>query len=216
MDVDMVSPGVAIAVLAMLAVAAGVLLIQRLMRRNSYSQIHRAVGPLPLLDPEAKVATEPDPVAGPVISLPDKSMGFAPETASAKLPLTDAASTGVKADFNGVRNALIGAGATSELAPVLLAEGQALVQSGNSRDGSAALRRAIEVAVQCGVPGIHALARLELAEIARIEGDLTTACEHWHLAKKLFSEQNLESSAKSADGRMREHGCPTEWVLTDF
>ncbi len=111
---------------------------------------------------------------------------------------------------------LSAAGAQTELAPLLLARGQALLQSGNNRDGAQALRQAIEIAIENGMADIHALARLELAEISCIEGDLTTACEHWHMAKKLFEDQNRKESSIATDARMRSHGCPTEWVLTEF
>ena len=63
---------------------------------------------------------------------------------------------------------------------------------------------------------MHAEARLELAEIARASGDLTTACEHWQIARGLFSDLKHAKGRGKAETLMREHGCPTDWVLNDF
>jgi Flp pilus assembly protein TadD len=119
-------------------------------------------------------------------------------------------------NFEKLCSSLSAAGAETELASVLLAKGQALLAAGQNKDAARALRQAIEIAIENGKVDMHALARLELAEICRADGDLTTACEHWHLAKQLFNAQSRTVSSATTETRMRDHGCPTEWVLTEF
>jgi hypothetical protein len=78
------------------------------------------------------------------------------------------------------------------------------------------LRACLRIAAQSRNAPMEAHARMELAELARTGDDLTTACEHWQIARSLFHQ--LESAPELADveTRMRSHGCPTDWVLTDF
>ncbi len=52
--------------------------------------------------------------------------------------------------------------------------------------------------------------------IGRGSQDLTTACEHWQIARGLFFDMNDRELHKTAEGLMLRHGCPTDWVLTDF
>ena len=74
----------------------------------------------------------------------------------------------------------------------------------------------MRVASKTGDKKVHGEGRLELAEMAREDGDLTTACEHWQIARRLFSELGLTAELKRPDALMRQHGCPTDWVLNDF
>ena len=47
-------------------------------------------------------------------------------------------------------------------------------------------------------------------------GDLTTACEHWQIARALFHELKQGRDHAAVETRMLRNGCPTDWVLTDF
>jgi len=78
------------------------------------------------------------------------------------------------------------------------------------------LRKSILLATSHNIKDIHAAARLELAEIAEADGDMTTACEHWQMARTLFHELDAQDDIKRTDARMLSNGCPTDWVLTDF
>lgn len=78
------------------------------------------------------------------------------------------------------------------------------------------LRRAVKLAAGLGLKELHAEARLDLGEEARAAGDLTTACEHWQLARAMFEEATLQPKAEAVAARMKRFGCPTDWVLNDF
>lgn len=62
----------------------------------------------------------------------------------------------------------------------------------------------------------HAAARMQLADVAYRSGDLTSACEHWHLARGAFQASGQTDEQARVDKLMQDHGCPTEWVLTGF
>ena len=98
----------------------------------------------------------------------------------------------------------------------LLASGQRQAQSGASTAAAELFRDVIRIAALNGLSDHHAAARLELGELARQEGDLITACEHWQIARALFHDLKNTSRAKATEARMRDHGCPTDWVLNDF
>ena len=78
------------------------------------------------------------------------------------------------------------------------------------------IRRCIRLAAQLGLKELHGEARLDLGDEARAAGDLTTACEHWQIARALFEEAKLAAKRDSAEARMKRFGCPTDWVLNDF
>jgi hypothetical protein len=79
-----------------------------------------------------------------------------------------------------------------------------------------ALRAAAGLAAQHGPHSAHAEARLELAEAAYTAGDLTGACEQWQIARTALLDDGQKVAHASVDKRMRDNGCPTDWVLTDF
>jgi len=88
-------------------------------------------------------------------------------------------------------------------------------------DGEAAcaadhLRASIRAAVKARARAVQAAARLELAELARASGDLTTACEHWQIARALFHDLDSKAELGETERLMQRHGCPTDWVLNDF
>jgi hypothetical protein len=66
------------------------------------------------------------------------------------------------------------------------------------------------------LPETHAEARIELAELARADGDLTSACEHWQMAKLMFHETGRRADQDRMADVMRQNRCPTDWVLTGF
>jgi hypothetical protein len=193
---------VLILLVVVICAVAAAFVVDILRRRKPAAQVHHAMMPVLSIGSVESVLNEAQP-SPPIV------------TESASVLTINEASKNV-VDFDVLHSKLASASAETELAPVLLAKGQSLLKSGNTRDGAKALRAAIVVAVENGMADIHALARLELAEIARADGDLTTACEHWHLAKTQFAENNRKDSVASTDKHMKDHGCPTEWVLTDF
>lgn len=102
------------------------------------------------------------------------------------------------------------------LAPLYFEMGIGAIEQGRTADAAGALRSCILAAQAARNIDLHARARIELAELARIEGDLTTACEHWQIARALYSDVKNKDAQVSTETRMRRHGCPTDWILTHF
>ncbi|AHB50271.1 hypothetical protein W911_12725 [Hyphomicrobium nitrativorans NL23] len=102
------------------------------------------------------------------------------------------------------------------LPALYLALGQEEIARGEAEDGAGHLRSCIRHAARSRNAAVEAEARLELAELAREAGDLTTACEHWQIARSLFHKLARTHDVSVTEDRMRHHGCPTDWVLTDF
>lgn len=88
--------------------------------------------------------------------------------------------------------------------------------AGHSVEAGELLRRCVRSAASQRLHHIHAQARLELGDLARASGDLTTACEHWQLARKLAADLSDSPLLQGAEDRMQRHGCPTDWVLNEF
>lgn len=99
--------------------------------------------------------------------------------------------------------------ASVELARLLIARSA-------RQDASQHLHAAVVAARRSNLPGPHAAARVELAELAYRDGDLTTACEHWQMAKLMFHETERRTDRDRIAEVMRQHRCPTDWVLTNF
>lgn len=78
------------------------------------------------------------------------------------------------------------------------------------------LRRAIIIASRLKDDDTHAAARLELGDIMADEKDLTTACEHWQIARQIFWDSGAKAAQADVDRRMMANHCPTDWVLNDF
>lgn len=78
------------------------------------------------------------------------------------------------------------------------------------------LRRAIILASRLGDNDTHAAARLELGDLLGADGDMTTACEHWQIARQIFWDRGDKDELADVDRRMMANGCPTDWVLNDF
>jgi len=103
-----------------------------------------------------------------------------------------------------------------ELATLYLQQGLSQREAGDELRSADTIRKCVMLAMQIKDARLHAMGRLELGDIAAGQGDLTTACEHWQMAKKMYFEAELNADSDVADRRMLAHGCPTEWVLTDF
>ena len=99
--------------------------------------------------------------------------------------------------------------ASVELARLLIARSA-------RQDASQHLHAAVVAARRSNLPGPHAAARIELAELAYRDGDLTTACEHWQMAKLMFHETGRRTDRDRIAEVMLQHRCPTDWVLTNF
>jgi hypothetical protein len=102
------------------------------------------------------------------------------------------------------------------LVELYLALGRKLSERGNAGEAARSLAKSIRLAAKLGQKGAHAQARLELGDISREGGDLTTACEHWQIARGLFVELEKKTELEKTETRMRDNGCPTDWVLNDF
>ncbi|WP_045836020.1 hypothetical protein [Hyphomicrobium sp. 99] len=87
---------------------------------------------------------------------------------------------------------------------------------GNADARMSALRSAAGYGSLHGPDAAHAAARLALGEAAQRAGDLTSACEQWQMARTAFLQAGETDQHERVEKRMRENGCPTDWVLTDF
>jgi hypothetical protein len=88
--------------------------------------------------------------------------------------------------------------------------------NGEGKAAAELLRDCIRSSTVAGMRDTHAKARVELGDIEHAAGDLSSACEHWQIARSLFHELHNTSDHKAVEERMRRNGCPTDWVLTDF
>ena len=90
------------------------------------------------------------------------------------------------------------------------------IETGETANAQELLRLSIRGAATADQEEVHARARVTLGDIAHADGDLTTACEHWQIARSLFVELKQHSDHEAVEARMLRNGCPTDWVLTDF
>jgi hypothetical protein len=107
-------------------------------------------------------------------------------------------------------------GNKSELAALYLDLARGHQKLGDEKSRMSALRSAAGYGSLHGPLAAHAAARLELAEAAYLSGDLTSACEQWQLARSAYLEDGQMEPYARVEKRMRDNGCPTDWVLTDF
>ena len=108
------------------------------------------------------------------------------------------------------------AGLQAELAALYLALARDRIASGRGPEAISLLTKSLRLSAILGQKETQACARIELGDLARAGGDLTTACEHWQLARGLFYDLKKAGDLASAEKRMRQNGCPTDWVLNDF
>ena len=151
-----------------------------------------------LKGPLAEEATVPssDEIA-PVVSVPD-----AHESEEAILKKTLAAAEE--------------GGDAAGLTESALALARLKLGNGHRAQAEALLRKTIVTAMRHKLPEAHAQARMALAELAIRDGDMTTACEHWQMAKLLYHELDRRADQDLMAEIMRKNGCPTDWVLTEF
>lgn len=102
------------------------------------------------------------------------------------------------------------------LADLYLAQARAYQKLGDEKARMAALTSAAACASLYGPEASHASARMQLAEAAYSAGDLTSACEHWHLARGAFQASGQTEEHARVEKLMHDNGCPTDWVLTEF
>ncbi len=119
-------------------------------------------------------------------------------------------------DWNARIQVAEAAGDNAALAGLYLSLAKEEIGSGRTSTAADHLRTSVRLAAKPRNPAIIAEARLELAELARAAGDLTTACEHWQIARSLFRELTKKSELEETERLMQRHGCPTDWVLNDF
>ena len=105
---------------------------------------------------------------------------------------------------------------TMALADLYLAQAHAYQKIGDEKARMTALTAAAGYAALHGPEATHANARMQLAEAARGNGDLTSACEHWHMAREAFQASGHAEEHARVEKLMRDNGCPTDWVLTEF
>jgi len=107
-------------------------------------------------------------------------------------------------------------GESARLPGLYLSLAQCRIEDGETVDAEELLRKSIRGAAGAQLKDTHAKARLALGDLAHKSGDLTTACEHWQIARVLFHELRQRRDHEAAESRMLRNGCPTDWVLTDF
>ncbi len=90
------------------------------------------------------------------------------------------------------------------------------LNNGGRPQAEALLLKTVTIATRGKFAVEHAEARIELAELSRVDGDMTTACEHWQMAKQLFHDlDRREDTLRMAD-HLRLNRCPSDWILTGF
>lgn len=107
-------------------------------------------------------------------------------------------------------------GDNNEIAHLYIKQATAYIAAGRREEAASRLRDAIRVAALNRLAEPHALARLELGDLYLSNGDPTTACEQWQIARNLFHDLSRPADRDDVDKRMLGNGCPSDWVLTDF
>lgn len=107
-------------------------------------------------------------------------------------------------------------GKDAELPMLHLALADRSLVNHEQADAEEFLRKAILGATAADQKTIHARARVTLGDLAHGSGDLTTACEHWQIARGIFLELSRSADQEAVERRMQRNGCPTDWVLTEF
>lgn len=151
-------------------------------------------------EPVIAVPVPPPPVAAPVAPSVAAEASAPHSIESAKSVLNEKLSSAPK----------------TSLAPLYLELARLCRSAGDEAGCLAALRSAAGIGAQHGPRAAHAEARIELAEAAYSSGDLHGACEQWQMARMALHEDGQKEAYARVDKRMLQHGCPTDWVLTDF
>ncbi len=100
----------------------------------------------------------------------------------------------------------------------LIAKAQTETRRGKHDEARKFLHTALKQAdkQRASAPLAAAEVRLSLAELEAAVGDLTSACEHWQLARDVFADAGARDRENAVDARMRDLQCPTDWILTEF
>ncbi|MBS0250696.1 MAG: hypothetical protein JSR78_06485 [Proteobacteria bacterium] len=186
--------------LIVLAIPAAVILTLIFLWRQS--RRHRR-GALP---PRPREMWEPTPA----ISQPLPDTIAPPEAPPAQKPLERPESIAAKID------SAMAQGEKTALAGLYLDLAGAYDRAGDQNARMEALRSAAGNGALHGPHSAHAAARLALGEAAHEAGDLIGACEQWQLARTASLESGDAAQHAMIEKRMRDNGCPTDWVLTDF
>ncbi len=88
-------------------------------------------------------------------------------------------------------------------------KGLSLADLGNDGDQSG---RDAETEVRA----VQAVSRSRLGDIFKINGDLTSACEYWQLARSLYAACGEDDKMAEVEEKMSGNQCPTDWVLNEF
>ncbi len=97
-----------------------------------------------------------------------------------------------------------------------VAVGTAMEKSTTAAEAVNALGELVLTAAKNGDADVEAAARLQLGDICEQSSDMTTACEHWQIARDLFDKGENIEAREVAEEKMRRNGCPSDWVLNDF
>lgn len=185
------------------------------------AQVARSSPHVPAPAPPAAASPSPRPV--PAATPPRDEAAEAAAAAAARAAeearLREAraeAARRQRVEVDGAIEAASNAKAEDKLASLLLQRARLTVEDGRPEVAAEELRSSIRLSARLGLKDVHAAARIELGDIARAAGDLTTACEHWQIARGLFYELKRAEQLAGAETRMRQNGCPTDWVLNDF
>ena len=178
---------------------------------------------------DAEIGAPPVAVAKSDLMLEDDRKGPAPITMFKRAPAAVVAEPrvvtsqsagapvgGPVAGRTAALEARLGAAPAAEIAALYLQIASAHAEQGNDDARMTALRAAAGLAAKNGAKADHAEARLQLGEAAFAAGDLTGACEQWQMARTALLESGQKEAYERIDKRMRDNGCPTDWVLTDF
>ena len=76
--------------------------------------------------------------------------------------------------------------------------------------------KALTMSEQVNAAEQQADARKNLGDIAFSGDDLTTACEHWQLARDHYLACGKPNLASAIEDQMSKNQCPTDWVLNGF
>jgi hypothetical protein len=169
--------------------------------------------------PQAETAPAAEPVAPERQAKGRYGEPLAPPRAAEPLAAARPQPVTPPADIDRIDAEIARVGASRDetrLAELHLAAGRANIARGDIEAAVRHLTQSVKLASANARKDAHADARLELGDLARRTGDLTTACEHWQLARGLFLELKKPDRLAQVEERMRDNGCPTDWVLNDF
>lgn len=160
----------------------------------------------------AKFGAVPAPLSAPQ---PDTAAPTPPPLTAPAVTLLGP-SAGGRVQLRSQVSAAEAAGNDQDLPALHLALARLEIASGSLDDAGEHLRICVRLSVHLKLPIEHAAARLELGDIACQHGDMTTACEHWQIARSLFQDAGRAADRDVATQRMQKNGCPSDWVLNQF